>query len=338
MRTSALRPVWLALGFCALAGLLYAEETTKEGEGPKEKAPKPAAKAAKEGKSAEAKPPQAPREDAVAKVDDLIITRADLNGMRRLITVINPQATLNNKQLLDQLISRIVWSRYFDKNGLRPTPQDLQQAVGQMDAELRKRGSDYRSYLASQRLRPEEHLALLSHDLAMQVLIRDIQAKLDPAEVKAEFNDHPDWYDGSRIRLSQILIDTTNIAHDPKELDKAKQRIDQLYAKVAAGADFDGLAKDYSDGGAGGDRGWFLRKGANVDETLIKAVWDLKVGEYTKPMLGPTGWHILKVTDREPAAFTFHGCKQRIIDELARRRLEALLNDLKAAAKIETYL
>jgi len=343
MRTMALRVVWLVLGLCTLAGLLYARDVTREADGPKDRPAKPPTKTDKETKAAEnkaePKPAPAPNGDVVAKLDDINITRADLTAARRLLTLANPQATLNNKQVLEQLINRLVWSRYFQKNGLRPSPQDLQQAVAQMDKELRQRGSDYGSYLTAQGLKVEEHLALLSYDLAMQVLIRDIQARLDSAELKAEYNDHPDWYDGSRIRLSQVFIDTSRIAHDPAEMGKAKERVDQIYAKVSApGADFDRIAHDYSEGAGGGDRGWFTRKGADVDETLIKAVWGLKAGEFTRPILGPAGWQILKVTDREPAALTFHGCKPQILNELTRRRLEALLDELKATAKIELDL
>ena len=114
--------------------------------------------------------------------------------------------------------------------------------------------------------------------------------------------------------------------------------MEAIYARISApGADFDRIARDHSEGGVGGDRGWFTRKGSDVEESLIKAVWGLKVGDFTKPILGPTGWQILKVTDREPAAFTFHGCKPRIAEALTRKRLEALLAELRAAAKIETY-
>jgi len=337
MWRKGLLTVCISLGFCGFLGSLRAAEPGKEDEGAKEPPKKAETKEVKEPKATE--PKAGP--DAVAKVDDVVISRTDLDGARRLFAMANPQVPLNNRQIVEQLINRILWSRYFDKHGLRPSQVDIQQAVTQLDAELRRRGSTYQNFLASQGLRAEDHLPLLNYDLAMRRLVVDIQSKIKPDEIKTEFDAHPDWYDGSRVRLSQIFVDTSDIANNPKEFEKAKQRIEQVYAQLVAGKDFDRLASDYSEGGTagmGGDRGWFVRKGADVDEPLIAAVWTVRIGEYTKPILGSRGWQILKVTDREPAAFTFHGCKPRITDELTRRRLEALLDDMKAAAKIETYL
>ena len=88
----------------------------------------------------------------------------------------------------------------------------------------------------------------------------------------------------------------------------------------------------------GGDLGWFERKGPEIDEPLLAAAWELKVGEMAKPMEGSRGWHILKVTDREPARFTFFGAKERVVGQLTRDRLEKLIEQLRAKANIVKYL
>lgn len=323
MRAERMRLAAISLGLWALVGLLYAGE----GDAPKDKTPKGAT------------PPAA--EEIAGKVDDTVITRGDVDRARRLVALVNPQAVTNSMQILEQLINRTLWQRYFDKNSLRPSDADLQQAIDQLDAELTRRGSSYRAFLNAQGLQIEEHAALLSYELSMRRVIDSLQAKLTTEELEAEFNAHPQWYDGSRIRVSQIFVDTSNLAYDRRELDKAKERIDQIQAQLIAGRDFEQLARDYSQGassGMGGDRGWFVRKGADVDETLMAAAWDLKVGEFTKPIRGANGWHILKVTAREPAYFTFHGARQNIVNALVRRRLEAMLEEFRKAAKIEIRL
>jgi len=75
-----------------------------------------------------------------------------------------------------------------------------------------------------------------------------------------------------------------------------------------------------------------------VDEPLIEAAWKLKTGEITKPIRGARGWHIIKVTEREPAYLTYFGCKRGIRQELTRSKLEGILDDLKAGANIERLL
>jgi len=341
MRRSTL---WVSgLALLLVAGLAHAGEAAKGAEG---KAP---AKA--EGEAT--KPPEVPKPDiqpddigghatdVVAKVDNVNITRGELTQARRLMATGRRGPLPNNQQILEQLINRALWQRYFDKEGLRPTGAEIQQAIARFDQQLRRRGASYQRYLIARGLTAEEDAALRGYNLAMQRLVNKVQEKITENDIKAEYDAHPEWYDGSRIRIQQIFIDTSNLGSDKKKLDEAKQRIEKVSAQLAEGKDFDRLAKDYSEGAAGsrgGDRGWFRRKGPEVDEPLISSAWGLKVGEITKPIRGVRGWHILKVTEREPAAFTFFGCKRRIRAELTRRRLEAVVDDLKAGAKIERLL
>jgi foldase protein PrsA len=336
--------MWVGgLAVLLVAGLACAGETAKKpkGEAPK----KPEAEAPKPAE--QPKPDDQPDDvggnaaDMVAKVDHTTITRGELNQARRLIASGRRGPLPNNQQILEQLINRALWQRYFDREGLRPSGAEIQQAIAAFDQELRRRGASYQRYLIARALTAEEDAALRGYNLAMQRLVSKIQEKITEQDIQAEYDAHPEWYDGSRIRIQQIFIDTSNLGSDKRKLDEAKQRIEKVQAQLTDGKDFDRLAKDYSEGaagGRGGDRGWFRRKGPEVDEPLISAAWMLKVGEITKPIRGVRGWHILKVTEREPASFTFFGCKKRIEAELTRRRLEAVLDELKAAAKIERLL
>jgi parvulin-like peptidyl-prolyl isomerase len=69
----------------------------------------------------------------------------------------------------------------------------------------------------------------------------------------------------------------------------------------------------------------------------MAVAWGLKVGEFTRPIQSARGWHILKATDREGAHFTFFGARASVRNALVRRRIEGILEKLRAAAKIETY-
>jgi len=294
------------------------------------------------GEAAKKEPASGPRGDVVAKVDDVEITRAQLDEARRQLLLRNPQANPSNVELLEEFITHILWSRHYEQKNLRPTANELRQAVAQFEAQqLRPRGITYQQYLQSRNMRPEDYLGILGVDMARQKLINSIAEKIKPEEIQAEFDAHPEWYDGSRVRISQIFVNTSELVNNPKELEKAKERIEQLHRQVVEGKDFDLLARDYTEGpgsGVSGDRGWVVRKGADVDEPLLAAARPLKVGEITAPIQGARGWHILKVSDREPAYLTFHGAKPRVTNELVRRRMEALLEELRKAAKIEKYL
>ncbi len=334
LRHGALRWATLLLGIAAIAWPAAAGETPKKDDGKAKAGEEPG----KKGEEPKKKGTEATPENMVAKVDDVVITRDDLSLAQRQLRAISPQAPLpNNQQLVEQLIERFLWQRYFDKQGLRASGPEVQRAIQQLDAELRQRGSSYQRWIAALGLTAEEHASLISFDLAGARLRERLRGEMQEEEIKKEFDAHPEWYDGSRIRVSQIFVETADILYDPDKLKKAKDRIEKIYEELKSGKDFDKLARDYSEGRTsqlGGDRGWFTRKGSEEDEPLMAAAWNLKVGEFTKPIQGARGLHILKVTDREPARFTPFGARPNVIAELIRRRVAIILDELKAKATI----
>lgn len=85
------------------------------------------------------------------------------------------------------------------------------------------------------------------------------------------------------------------------EQKAAKVRIDSIYDLLKKGADFAELAKKVSqDPGSarnGGQLNWI-----GPNQTLKEfedAAYELKVGEMSKPVLSPVGWHIILMKDRK---------------------------------------
>ncbi|MFP4058324.1 MAG: peptidylprolyl isomerase [Candidatus Brocadiia bacterium] len=283
--------------------------------------------------------------EIVAKVDGVTITRRDLALLRRQLAAARRKSRAplpNNQVLLERLIDRVLWRRYFEDEDLLPPADEIPRAIKRLDNELRRRGASYAEFLAARGLNAEEHAQMIAYNLAMRKLQGQIGEEITEEELKAEFEARPEFYDGSRIRISQVFIDTSDIGNDPEALKKAKERIADIHAQLKAGKDFERLASDLSEGPAasrGGDRGWWRRKVPNEDdESLMEAAWKLKVGDITEPIRGTKGWHIIKVTDREPAYFTYFGARRAIMSELVRQRLEKILAGLKEKAKIEKFM
>ena len=279
-------------------------------------------------------------DEVVAEVDSVKIKRSDLEAERKQIIAATGRRPPNNERLLENLINKALLQAHFTKEGLNPTEAEVQAQIQRLDAELTRKGSSYPAQLARLGLTAEAHAAILRFELAKKKLVDEIREGVTDKKVRAEFDAHPAWYDGSRIRLSQIFIDTSTLGGDPEELQKAKKTIDKCYAQLEEGKDFAQVARNSSQGpnsALGGDIGWFLRKG-KMAEALIEPVWDLEVDHYTKPIRGPRGWHIFKVTGREPAYFTLLGCTRRIRNTLVQREFDAKLKELKDKAKIKKML
>ncbi|MGD9805714.1 MAG: peptidylprolyl isomerase [Hyphomicrobiaceae bacterium] len=127
------------------------------------------------------------------------------------------------------------------------------------------------------------------------------------------------------VRAMHILVETE---------EKAKE----IYEKIAHGAEFADMAKQYSkDPGSkdeGGDLGYFTR-GRMVPQ-FEEAAFKLDKGEVSLPVQSQFGWHLIKVEDkRQRGAPAFEKIKDRIIATLVHRRAQEIGQNLREAAQVE---
>ena len=102
---------------------------------------------------------------------------------------------------------------------------------------------------------------------------------------------------GEKYQIQHILITTPESA-TPEDIDKAKQKSDQLFDQIKNGANFKTLAIQKSDGRnalKGGDLGW--RTGSELPEAFLAAIKDIDKGETAEPIRSASGFHILKLVD-----------------------------------------
>jgi parvulin-like peptidyl-prolyl isomerase len=193
---------------------------------------------------------------------------------------------------------------------------------------------------------------LMAEKLASKSKGNDAQAKQFYDKNKNLFK-HPE-----RIRMSQILVaapnqDMGNIKSvrsqiakaKPKatkeELDKMTQQADyqlrmraqEVLVKATAGDDFASLANVYTDdmkakaGKTGGDLGY--RDHSQIEPEIVKAIWPLKAGSvYPGLVHSNLGYHILKVTGRQPAGYvSFAEAKPALNQLIARQQAQKVVND-----------
>ncbi len=101
-----------------------------------------------------------------------------------------------------------------------------------------------------------------------------------------------------KVRAQHILIKADgNEVNDSTETALAKAT--RIHAEIIAGADFDSLAKKYSDdpgsGAKGGDLGFFERR--QMVQPFDEAVFSMKVNEVSDPVKTRFGYHIIKLNE-----------------------------------------
>jgi peptidyl-prolyl cis-trans isomerase SurA len=102
-----------------------------------------------------------------------------------------------------------------------------------------------------------------------------------------------------KIRAKHILLKAIGREVATDSTETPLQRITKIREEIINGADFDSLAKKYSDdkgsGAKGGDLGFFERR--MMVKPFDEAVFKLKVGELSDIIKTRFGYHIIKLTD-----------------------------------------
>ena len=153
-------------------------------------------------------------------------------------------------------------------------------------------------------------------------------------ELQAYYDQHRDQYRvAEQVKVSHILIKTPLPGPDGKVDDKgvaaAQQRAQDLLKQIKAGANFEELAKKYSEdpGSAkvGGSLGW-IGKGRTVPE-FEKAAFSLPKGQISDLVKSSYGFHIIRVDDKQDA-------HMKTLDEV-KAEIEPILKQQKAQEMVQ---
>lgn len=153
-----------------------------------------------------------------------------------------------------------------------------------------------------------------------------ISQGIEEKEVRAFFDEHVGNREAQEeIRARHILV-----------ADKDKAR--ELHQKIAHGADFADLARQFStDPGSkeqGGDLGFFVR--GQMVPPFEEAAFGLKPGEVSQPFETQFGWHIVKViARRERELPPYEAIKERVRAAVVHSKAQQIVLALRSKAQIE---
>jgi peptidyl-prolyl cis-trans isomerase D len=174
-------------------------------------------------------------------------------------------------------------------------PTELASSIQPTDAEL----SAYYNKNASRYQVPEKRSARYAL-LDLAKLRESTQVSDD--DLRAYYNAHIDQYKvENRAHVEHILFKT--IGKTDAEIAEIRQKAEDVLKKAKSGANFEDLAKKYSEDDAtkpkGGDLGWIVEK-QTVPE-FEQAAFSVPKGSVSDLVKTQYGFHIIKVLDRETA-------------------------------------
>jgi hypothetical protein len=176
-------------------------------------------------------------------------------------------------------------------------------------------------------------------NLRVRKMLEELSAK-DPApsdaELRAYYEKNIDAYKTfEEVRASHILKAPSR----GEQREAAYQELRQVREKLLAGEDFDALAKKHSDKAEDHIDLGFFKRGELAEEFELVA-FSMNVGEISPVFGSPFGFHIVKVTERKPAApKPFDDVRDQVREHLTQDRQQEstrkLVEELQATATIE---
>lgn len=262
---------------------------------------------AQTGEAAPAEPETLTEYDAstvLATVGEVQITLGDLIAARQELppqTQGQPDAVLF-EGLLDQLVSRELFSQQGEAQNLGDTPQ--------VEAELAaiKRELVGRAYLETTLQKASEGIT----DEAARARYEEELGRLTPEE---------------EVRARHILVET-------------EEEAQAIKAEADAGADFATLAEEKSTGPSkarGGDLGFFTRE--RMVPEFSEAAFALEVGEISEPVKSAFGWHVIKLEERRtPEPAPFEAVREQLIEAMAREAAQTELTKVRDEVVVDAEI
>ncbi|MAA74337.1 MAG: hypothetical protein CMN28_06480 [Salinisphaeraceae bacterium] len=194
----------------------------------------------------------------------------------------------------------------------------------------------------------------------MPTLFADIVPTLQPGEVSrvfrgpggfhlikledVRFTEDAEQDEGpllvEEVSAQHLMVETNEL----RDSARARDEIEKVRERLAAGDDFAELARQYSDDDAssnqGGDLGWVEASG--YPGQFGRELNDLKAGEVSQPFQTDVGWHLVKVNERRERDRTEERirarARQAIGERMAREEGETWLRRLRDEAYVEVRM
>jgi peptidyl-prolyl cis-trans isomerase SurA len=176
--------------------------------------------------------------------------------------------------------------------------------------------------------------AMRSHNVKANQIV-------SPVKIEDYYRKHRDEFTSQeQIKLRMIMISGHQ---DTATAPAQKELAEEVLGKLAAGADFEQMARIYSEDSTkdnGGDWGWIEHK--TLAEPLEKIAFNMPVGRISNIIEYAGNYYILKVDDKhggstKPLAEVWSDIDKKLVQEEAQQIQERWLASLREKAYIKTF-
>ena len=236
----------------------------------------------------------------IYNIDNKIITNVDLKKEINYLTALNNQLkdldkkriiAIAKESIVREAIKEIQLNKFYDLKELNPYVdiyiKDLYQRLSL------KNEDQFQKYLQSYGLSISFVKEKIQIEIMWNQLIYDkfkSQIKIDKENILEEIKSSTNKINEKFYLLSEIVFEIKN----QDEFNKKKNKIESSIKKIG----FKNSANIYSISDSskfGGEIGWIAEK--ELSKKIFNEIYNLKINQYTKPILTGSSFLILKVDD-----------------------------------------
>lgn len=213
-----------------------------------------------------------------------------------------PPLDVLQKQVLDRLILMKLQLQKANDQGIQVSDAQVDQAVAQVAQQNKMTPEQLRAAVE----RTGQDFASFRKQLADQLTVQQLHQNVVHDSVSVTDSEIDNLlaspsYKAGEVHLAHIQISIPSGA-DAAQIQAAAAKAEQAEAAIKGGMDFHAAAIRYSDAPDaldGGDLGW--RRMDEVPAAFADTVANMKPGDVSPALRGPTGFHILKlIGERQP--------------------------------------
>lgn len=162
---------------------------------------------------------------------------------------------------------------------------------------------------------------------------------VSPFEIERYYRENLDKYQQEdRVRLRMIFL-----GRQPEDPESAGQLLEEIRAKIIAGASFADMASVYNDGSrrdSGGDWGWVEK--SVLREDLAEVAFSLKPKEVSEVLRKEEGYYLMHVEDRraaepQPLAEVRQDIEKTLLNEERNRLQQQWISTLRKKGFVRYY-
>ncbi len=246
----------------------------------------------------------------------------------------NRQPTLADRNAaLERVIDRTLVAKFVAAKGVNPLAEDVENLVQFVRKGIESGGDTVEAVLGKLQLTEDDVRRAAELSVSWQA---SVARTVTDKEIRAYFESHREQFDGTKVRLRQIVRGLPASA-TAAEWDEAEKLLTDLQQQVTAGKiEFAAAAATHSTGPSaktGGDLGWIGYQGG-VPAPVRVAAFALKSGELSAPVRSTLGVHLVQVTERHPGELSLEDARQAVLQVLGDQLWDKTVLSLRAKAKI----